>query len=76
MRKGSVIHFAHFPNFHFKTLTMYISVTTCIAYYTRYELQAPQTSSLGRASELVDSIRNHRFMPHFGSSSLGIGGLL
>ena len=45
------------------------------SYYTRKEYRAPPTSGVGGVSASI-TFENCCFMPHFGGSPLGTGGLL
>ena len=52
--------------------SMIILTLSC---YTRMEFYGKPTSVMGGASARVDRVQNRRFMPHFDSSLIKIGGL-
>ena len=46
------------------------------SYYTRKEFRAPPISGVAGQAHASIAFQNRRFMPHFGGSPLGTGGLL
>ena len=75
-------HYAHFPNFYFKTLTiaaMNFKRSMNIlpsSYYPGCKSRALPISAVGGASAASMSFEKCSFMPNFGGSPLRTGGLL